>query len=48
MNILQINTDNVGGGAETVASDIQKQLLVLGHNNHLVVKRKSDLKEIVR
>ena len=42
MNILQINTGNIGGGAETVASDIQKQLLLSGHDCHLVVKRISD------
>ena len=42
MNILQINTGNIGGGAETVASDIQKQLLLSGHDSHLVVKRKSN------
>lgn len=42
MNILQINTGNIGGGAETVAGDIQKQLLLSGQNSHLVVKRSSD------
>ena len=48
MNILQINTGNVGGGAETIASDIQKQLFASGHDSHFVVKRKSNLNEIVR
>jgi putative colanic acid biosynthesis glycosyltransferase len=42
INIMQINTGNIGGGAETVASNIQKQLLVSGHDSHLVVKRKSN------
>lgn len=48
MNTHQINTGNVGGGAEIVAIDMQKQLLASGHGSHLVVKRKSNLNEIVR
>lgn len=47
MNNLQINTGNIGGGTETVAGDIQKQLIVSGHASHSEVK-KSCLKEIVR
>ena len=46
MNILQINTGNIGGGA-TIASGIQKQLLATGHDSHLMVKRKSNINDIV-
>lgn len=40
MNILQINTFDIGGGAESVVSRLHRTYRHLGHDAHLAVKRK--------
>ena len=48
LNIVSINSTDIGGGAEKIALSIHQQLQTFGHNSHLLVAtKKSDSSSIL-